>query len=101
MSETLRWGIISAGEISNDFVAAFHAYLSPNNHTIKGVAARNSAKAEEFCKIHGISHVYKNYEDLLKDPAIGKINEFFFNLFNIFCPFSQMSSILVLFIQNT
>lgn len=75
MSKVLRWGILSAGEISNDFVAAFHAYLSPNDHVIKGVAARNQNKADEFAKLHGISRAYKSYEELVEDPEIGKISQ--------------------------
>ena len=68
----LRWGIISAGDISNDWAVAFHAYLSPKEHTIVAVAARNPDSASTFAKEHNIPKVHTSYEDLTKDSEIGK-----------------------------
>jgi len=68
----LRWGIISAGKISHDWTVSFRAYLSPKEHTIVGVAARNKDSALGFAKEHGIPKVYDSYDALTKDAEVGK-----------------------------
>lgn len=67
----LRWGILGAGQISNDWAVAVST-LPPGEHKIVGVAARNVNSATEFAKKHGIPKVHKNYEDLARDQEIGK-----------------------------
>ncbi|XP_074550930.1 trans-1,2-dihydrobenzene-1,2-diol dehydrogenase-like [Halichoeres trimaculatus] len=64
-----RWGICSAGKISHDFCVALRT-LSPNDHEIVAVAARNLQRAEEFAKKHNISRAYGSYDELAKDPNI-------------------------------
>ncbi len=95
---SIRWGILSAGKISSDFVKAiaitegagkfsneriesilFSAHAYPPHLTIlpmksfaecAAVAARNGNKAAEFAQAHGIPKSYGNYDELLADPSI-------------------------------
>lgn len=66
----LRWGVMSCGKISYDFVVA-SAALSPTEHQIVAVAARNLDSAQAFAKDHNIAKAYGSYEELAKDPNIG------------------------------
>ncbi|CAG0898236.1 unnamed protein product [Cyprideis torosa] len=72
MSETLRWGIASAGKISNDFVLALRT-LPETEHQIIAVGARSMESAETFAKKHKIPKAYGSYEELCKDPDINVI----------------------------
>lgn len=67
----LRWGIFSAGEISSDWASSFRAYLSPNEHQLISVAARNKYLAKKFATEHHIPQFHASYEELAKDPEIG------------------------------
>jgi dihydrodiol dehydrogenase / D-xylose 1-dehydrogenase (NADP) len=64
-----RWGIISAGKISHDFVTAL-AVLDPKEHQVVAVAARSLSSAQEFAKEHKIPKAYGSYEELIKDPNV-------------------------------
>uniref|UniRef100_UPI0037E8421C trans-1,2-dihydrobenzene-1,2-diol dehydrogenase-like isoform X1 n=1 Tax=Semicossyphus pulcher TaxID=241346 RepID=UPI0037E8421C len=64
-----RWGICSAGKISHDFSVALRT-LTPEDHEIVAVAARDLQHAEEFAKKHNIPRAYGSYDELAKDPDI-------------------------------
>lgn len=64
-----RWGIVSAGKISHDFVTALST-LSQDEHKVVAVAARDLQRAKEFAKLHKIPIAYGSYEELAKDPTI-------------------------------
>lgn len=64
-----RWGICSAGKISHDFCVALRT-LTPENHQIAAVAARDLQHAEEFAKKHNIPRAYGSYDELARDPDI-------------------------------
>ena len=66
-----RWGIISAGAISNDFVAALQL-LSKDEHEVVAVAARSLQNAEKFAAKYGIKMAYGSYSELAKDPNVGE-----------------------------
>ena len=66
-----RWGILSAGKISHDFVAAMTT-LDAKEHQVVAVAARNLTSAQDFAKEHNITTAYGSYEALVKDPNVGK-----------------------------
>lgn len=68
---TLRWGIVTAGKISHDFVNAFNTYPNIGDQVIAGVAARNKDKAAEFAKLHGIPKVFDDYLALAQSKDIG------------------------------
>ena len=67
----LRWGIASAGKISNDFCAALSA-LPAENHKIVAVAARNLSNAQKFAEKFEIPKFYEGYEKLAQDEEIGE-----------------------------
>lgn len=69
---TLRWGIVTAGKISNDFVNAFNTYPEKGDQAIVAVAARDKNRATEFAKIHNISKVFDTYQALAISSDIGK-----------------------------
>lgn len=64
---TIKWGILSAGKISADFVKAMS--ITEGAECV-AVAARDGEKAAAFAKEYGISKSYDNYEKLLQDPEI-------------------------------
>lgn len=68
----LRWGIVSAGKISHDFVNSFNSYPDVGDQAIVAVAARDKSRAAEFAKLHNIPKVLDNYETLAKSQDIGK-----------------------------
>mmetsp|Transcript_17931 Transcript_17931/g.37373 ORF Transcript_17931/g.37373 Transcript_17931/m.37373 type:complete len:389 (+) Transcript_17931:39-1205(+) len=63
----LRWGILSAGRISSDYVKAMH--LVPEAEPI-AVAARSASKAQEFADSHNIPKTFGNYHDLIRNPDV-------------------------------
>lgn len=66
----LRWGIASAGKISNDFCAALST-LSKDDHEVVAVAARSEVSAKEFADSFSISKYYGGYEKLAADADVG------------------------------
>lgn len=69
---TLKWGIISAGKISNDFVVGLSC-LASVEHKIVAIAARNLKRANDFAKLHGIPTAYGSYAELAKNQEIDVI----------------------------
>ena len=67
----LRWGIVSAGRISNDFCAALTT-LPEENHKVVAVAARNEASSKELANLFNIPKYYGGYEKLAADPDVGE-----------------------------
>ncbi|KAK9959192.1 hypothetical protein ABG768_011267 [Culter alburnus] len=65
----IRWGICSAGKISNDFTVALKT-LPPEQHQVVAVAARDLKRAQEFAQKHSIPRAYGSYDELAKDPEI-------------------------------
>lgn len=65
----LKWAILGAGRISNDFVKAL--FTEKGQNEVVAVAARDLARAEEFAKSYGISKAYGDYGSLARDPDIG------------------------------
>jgi len=64
-----RWGVISAGKISNDWTVGLST-LSRDEHVVGAVAARSLDSAQKFAKLHGIPRAYGSYEELVKDAEI-------------------------------
>ncbi|XP_040592108.1 trans-1,2-dihydrobenzene-1,2-diol dehydrogenase [Mesocricetus auratus] len=65
----LRWGIVSAGLIANDFTTMLCS-LPPSEHQVVAVAARDLNRAKEFAQKHDIPKAYGSYEELAKDPNV-------------------------------
>ncbi|XP_033633975.1 trans-1,2-dihydrobenzene-1,2-diol dehydrogenase-like isoform X1 [Asterias rubens] len=75
----LRWGICSAGNISNNFVSALSS-LPSEDHEVVAIAARSKEKANKFAEKHQIAVAYEGYEALARDTNvdivyIGSINQ--------------------------
>ncbi|CAD0194935.1 unnamed protein product [Chrysodeixis includens] len=67
---TLRWGIVSAGLISGDFVNALNSFPDKGDQAVVAVAARDKSKAAEFAKTYNIPKVFESYEALAKSNDI-------------------------------
>lgn len=65
----LRWGIVSAGLISNDFIDGLFT-LSEKDHQVVAIAAQEKERAEEYAKKFSIPKAYGCYEELAKDPNV-------------------------------
>ncbi|XP_030557045.1 trans-1,2-dihydrobenzene-1,2-diol dehydrogenase [Drosophila novamexicana] len=65
----IRWGIASAGKISEDFVIALGT-LPATDHKVVAVAARAQERAAEFAKKHEIPNAYGSYEELAKSKDV-------------------------------
>ncbi|EDW75838.1 uncharacterized protein Dwil_GK14982 [Drosophila willistoni] len=63
MSKLIRWGIASAGKISEDFVIALST-LPSTDHKVQAIAARSLDRAQEFAKKHEIPSAYGSYDEL-------------------------------------
>lgn len=68
----LRWGIVSSGKISHDFVSAL-ASLPETEHQVVAVGARSGSNAENFAKLHNIPKGYEGYTKIAEDPDIGNV----------------------------
>uniref|UniRef100_A0A2L2Y1H3 Trans-1,2-dihydrobenzene-1,2-diol dehydrogenase n=1 Tax=Parasteatoda tepidariorum TaxID=114398 RepID=A0A2L2Y1H3_PARTP len=64
-----KWGVVSAGKISHDFVTAVQS-MPKGDHEFIAVAARNLSSAKEFASSHDIPKAYGSYEELAKDSDI-------------------------------
>jgi len=67
LARDVRWGILSCGKISADFVKAMSVTEGACAHA---VAARSKASAQKFAESHGIKKVHDSYEALVNDPDI-------------------------------
>ncbi|XP_023946804.2 trans-1,2-dihydrobenzene-1,2-diol dehydrogenase [Bicyclus anynana] len=86
---SIRWGIITAGKISHDFVNAVNTYPDKGDMVIAAVAARDKSRAEEFAKTHKIPKVFSTYAEMAKsndiDVAyIGALNPDHYSLTKLF-----------------
>lgn len=64
-----RWGVISVGKISSDFVASLQV-LPKEEHRVVAVAARSLQDAKDFAAKYGIEKAYGSYSDVAKDPNV-------------------------------
>ena len=68
----LRWGICSAGKISNDFVVGLKS-LPETEHKVVAVGTSKSIEsATKFAQTHSIEKAYGSYEDLARDPEVSR-----------------------------
>lgn len=65
----LKWGIASAGLISEDFVNAIQT-LSKGEHQVVAVAARDIDRAKNFAKRFDVPKAYGSYLELAHDPNV-------------------------------
>ncbi|XP_053612120.1 trans-1,2-dihydrobenzene-1,2-diol dehydrogenase-like [Plodia interpunctella] len=67
---TIRWGIVCAGKICQDFVNAVNSYPDKGDQVIAAIAARNKKRAAEFAKQLNIPKVFDSYEALARSKDI-------------------------------
>ncbi|KAF9422998.1 hypothetical protein HW555_001541 [Spodoptera exigua] len=85
---TIRWGIVAAGKISNDFVNAFNSCPDIGDQKIVAVAARDQEKADEFALTHNIM-LSGTYEHMARCTDvdvvyIGALNPYHYELTKLF-----------------
>ena len=67
MSDKVRWGIVSTGRITHQFVQDLEFVA---NGEAVAVASRGQDSADRFAQQYGISRAYPDYERLLEDPDV-------------------------------
>ncbi|CAG9135624.1 unnamed protein product [Plutella xylostella] len=85
----LRWGIVTAANICNDFVNAMNSYPHKGDQVIAAIAARDPAKARAFAKLHSIPKVCQSYKALAESNDIdvvyiGSLNPQHYELSKLF-----------------
>jgi len=65
-----KWGIMSTGRISQDFVSAMLSL--PHHHRLVAVGARELANAKDFASKFGAESAYGSYEELVEDSEVGE-----------------------------
>lgn len=63
----MRWGLLAAGHIAEEFVASARVAASAD---IVAVASRDLTKAKAFARRHGIVRAHGSYAALLADPEV-------------------------------
>ena len=66
----VKWGIISTGRITHQFVQDFE--FVPNGEIV-AVASRSQGSADAFARQYGIPKAYAGYERLLEDSEVGAV----------------------------
>jgi len=67
MKNSIKWGILSAGNIAGTFAEALK---EAEGSELYAVAARNGADAEAFADKHGAAKSYEGYEAMLADSEV-------------------------------
>lgn len=70
MSNSVKWGILSAGNISGTFAEALQ---DAEGSELYAVAAREGGDAKAFAAEHGAAQSYEGYEALLADPEVDAV----------------------------
>lgn len=65
------WGIIGVGDVCETKSA--QPLIQVPNSSVKAVMRRNTEKAKDFAKRHGVEKWYDNADELLNDPEINAI----------------------------
>ncbi|TMV77423.1 gfo/Idh/MocA family oxidoreductase, partial [Thioclava sp. BHET1] len=71
MTETVRWGILSAAKIARQWVAP--AIHMSEQGEIAAIASRTPGKAEALARPYGEVLCLDSYDQLLLDPSIGAL----------------------------
>ena len=70
MTEKIRWGILSTGNISGKFAQALK--ILPDAE-LAAVASRTQEKANEFAEQHHVPKAYGTYQELANDPDVDAV----------------------------
>lgn len=66
----LKWGLLSAGLVSQDFANAVNTLNVNDDHKLVAVAARDLGRAKEFAEKFGVKKAYGSYLELAQDPNV-------------------------------
>ena len=66
----VRWGIVSTGRITHQFVQDFR--FVPNGEVV-AVASRSQESADAFAAQYGIPRAYSTYRQMLEDPGVDAV----------------------------
>jgi predicted dehydrogenase len=67
MTDPVRWGLLSTARINEAILDG--AAQSDRTHVV-AVASRDSSRAEEYAREHGLERAHGSYEALLEDPEV-------------------------------
>jgi predicted dehydrogenase len=67
----ITWGILGCGDVTE--VKSGPAFNKVENSAIEAVMRRNTEKAADYAKRHGISKWYDNADELINDENINAI----------------------------
>lgn len=70
MAETLRWGILSTGNISRQFA---EGVADSKRSVLAAVASRRRPAAEDFAAVHKIPTAFGDYQSLLESSEVDAI----------------------------
>lgn len=70
-AQTIRWGILGVGDVCE--IKSGPAFQKAENSELSAVMRRDSAKAEDFARRHGVAKWYDSIEQLLGDTDIDAI----------------------------
>jgi 1,5-anhydro-D-fructose reductase (1,5-anhydro-D-mannitol-forming) len=69
--KTIRWGILGAGDVCE--VKSGPAFQRADHSELLAVMRRDSARAEDFARRHGVKKWYDSVDALLSDPEIDAV----------------------------
>ncbi len=69
--ETIRWGILGCGDVTE--MKSGPAFNKVNNSALVAVMRRDSEKAKDYAKRHGVPKWYNNANDLINDDEVNAI----------------------------
>ena len=65
-----KWGILSVGNISNDFSMCLQHELVSSRGQIVACGSRSLERSQAFAKSFGIPKAYGSYKELAEDPEV-------------------------------
>ncbi len=71
ITSEICWGIIGVGDVCE--TKSGRPLIQVPNSSVKAVMRRDSDKAKDFAKRHGVEKWYDNADDLLNDPEVNAI----------------------------
>ena len=69
--ENIKWGIIGCGDVTE--IKSGPAFQKVKHSELIAVMRRNSEKAADYAKRHGVPKWYDNADDLINDPDINAV----------------------------
>lgn len=68
--QTVRWGIIGAGNIAHRFTKSLQ---QTSNGKLTAISGRNNEKMQTFAASYDVDKIYLSHEELINDPEIDAI----------------------------